>query len=105
MPVSVAALETLEVTFAGRGRGWFVVALAHPTRRDSARTIAGPFTTRGAARGRRRELLDPIEPGRVFCTPFERDCVVVTSPDADENFLALDSNGVECELSIAVVTL
>lgn len=43
--------------------------------------------------------------GDVFATPFEAGCVVTTLPDdASGIFYALDSDGVECSYSVAMVT-
>jgi hypothetical protein len=37
--------------------------------------------------------------GTVFDTPFETGCVVTSLPDQFGSFLALDSDGVECQFS------
>lgn len=44
-----------------------------------------------------------IVPGAVFSTPFESGCVVVTTPDDYGNFDALDSDGVRCQFTLAMV--
>jgi hypothetical protein len=45
----------------------------------------------------------PLPIGTVFDTPAESGCVVTSLPDADGNFLALDSDGVECSFSRVMV--
>lgn len=42
--------------------------------------------------------------GTVFDTPFENGCVAVEAPDDLGNFVALDSDGVECLFFIDMVT-
>jgi len=48
-----------------------------------------------------------LTPGTVFDTPFEDGCTVTTSPGLDsfapKNFLATDSDDVECEFSTVMV--
>lgn len=49
-----------------------------------------------------------LKPGDVFDTPFERGCVVTVSPGdhdlaAPSTFLALDSDGVECQFDTIMV--
>lgn len=55
-----------------------------------------------------RSVIDPseIRPGRVFSTPFESGCVVVTEIIEPEfgSFAALDSDGVLCRFVLAMVT-
>lgn len=45
-----------------------------------------------------------IEPGTRFDTPFEDGCVAVEVPDDLGNFVALDSDGIECLFFIDMVT-
>lgn len=46
-----------------------------------------------------------IHDGIIFDTPFEEGCKVLTEPDGDGEFLALDSTGVECSFSISGMLL
>lgn len=39
----------------------------------------------------------------IFDTEFETGCKVITEPDADGNFNAYDSDGVECQFNIEMV--
>ena len=41
--------------------------------------------------------------GQVFATTYESGCIVVTLPDSDGNFVALDSDGVECDFCVSMV--
>jgi hypothetical protein len=41
--------------------------------------------------------------GMQFATPFEAGCVVTTLPDKDGDFLAFDSDGVECSFHVNMV--
>lgn len=41
-----------------------------------------------------------IQVGVIFDTPFEKGCKVRTEPDANGEFLGLDSDGVECSFSV-----
>lgn len=41
--------------------------------------------------------------GDTFATPAESGCVVTGEPDAEGGFLALDSDGVECRFSLAMI--
>jgi len=41
--------------------------------------------------------------GDVFNTEFESGCVVITTPDLDGNFDALDSDGVRCGFNVRMV--
>lgn len=40
---------------------------------------------------------EPLKIGDRFDTPYEQGCTVTSLPDRDGNFLALDSEGVECQ--------
>jgi hypothetical protein len=55
-----------------------------------------------------RDLAALLTTGTIFDTPFESGCTVTVSPlDHDAatlNFIALDSDGVECEFDIRMVT-
>lgn len=51
---------------------------------------------------RKRKSVELIE-GTEFDTPFERGCIVVTLPDGLGTFIALDSDGVECEFTLDMV--
>jgi len=42
--------------------------------------------------------------GMVFDTPFETNCIVTAGIDSEGKFLALDSDGVECEYVAEMVT-
>lgn len=42
--------------------------------------------------------------GTVFNTPFESNCVVTSEIDTEGNFLAKDSEGVECEFSTEMIS-
>lgn len=42
-------------------------------------------------------------PGAVFSTPFESGCLVVSAPDDEGSFDALDSDGVLCRFSLQMV--
>ena len=44
-----------------------------------------------------------MEIGQVFNTPFEEGCVVTGAADADGNFMAKDSDGVECRFNEVMV--
>jgi hypothetical protein len=41
--------------------------------------------------------------GMMFDTAYEQGCVVVSLPDAQGNFIALDSDGVECDFHVSMV--
>jgi hypothetical protein len=43
--------------------------------------------------------------GDTFNTPFEKGCVVTEEPDERGQFLALDSDGVECSFHVKMVSL
>lgn len=43
--------------------------------------------------------------GQRFCTPYEHGCIVTSLPDEDGEFLALDSDGVECSFNVDMITL
>ena len=45
-----------------------------------------------------------IHTGDTFGTPYERGCVALEEPDEYGNFLATDSDGVECAYSTSMVT-
>lgn len=52
-------------------------------------------------------LLAPLPhpvPGDRFGTEFESGCVATTAPDENGDFLALDSDGVECLFHVSMVT-
>jgi hypothetical protein len=42
--------------------------------------------------------------GTLFETPFEVGCKSLTLPDADGAFTALDSEGVECDYTITMIS-
>jgi hypothetical protein len=44
-----------------------------------------------------------IRKGVKFDTPFEKDCVALEAPNSHGSFLAVDSDGVECDFHIAMV--
>lgn len=44
-----------------------------------------------------------IAPGTVFNTAAENGCVALAAPDYMGNFMARDSDGVECEFSMVMV--
>lgn len=46
-----------------------------------------------------------ISIGQVFNTAYESGCVVVSLPDSNGNFVALDSDGVECEFHVSMVVM
>ena len=50
------------------------------------------------------EIAKNLKPGTIFATPFESGCIVVTEPNEDGGFLALDSDKVECWFSVVMVT-
>jgi hypothetical protein len=41
--------------------------------------------------------------GDIFDTPFETGCVVTEPVDSDGNFVAIDSDGVECNYTVRMV--
>lgn len=43
------------------------------------------------------------EVGQVFATPYESGCVVTALPEDNGNFMALDSDGVECMFNLVMV--
>ena len=45
-----------------------------------------------------------LQPGVTFDTEAERNCEVVTPPDAEGNFTAFNSDHVECRFQIEMVT-
>jgi hypothetical protein len=52
----------------------------------------------------REKLVAALVPGALFDTPFEDRCRVTSAPDPTNNynFIALDSEGVECTYSLAI---
>lgn len=42
--------------------------------------------------------------GQVFSTPYESGCVVTELPESNGNFMALDSDGVECLFNLVMVS-
>ena len=46
---------------------------------------------------------DQLTVGTEFATPFEAGCVVTQEPDPRGEFLARDSDGVECAYSVDMV--
>lgn len=51
--------------------------------------------------GEREPLVAPV--GCLFDTVAERGCTATSEPDAVGNFLAVDSDGVECEFSTQMI--
>ena len=49
------------------------------------------------------DLVAKLAPGATFATPFESGCVVIDAPDSDGNFLAWDSDQVQCWYSTEMV--
>lgn len=52
----------------------------------------------------RRVAAENIERGTVFDTTFESGCIARTNPDRDGNFIALDSDGIDCRFNVTMVT-
>jgi hypothetical protein len=46
---------------------------------------------------------DALIIGTKFDTPYENDCIVTRAPDESGNFMARDSDGIECEFHISMV--
>ena len=46
-----------------------------------------------------------IKVGTVFDTEYESSCVAVSEPNADGEFIAKDSDGVECWFNVSMVTV
>lgn len=44
-----------------------------------------------------------MEIGMKFDTNYETGCIVVALPDAQGNFVGLDSDGVECEFHVSMI--
>ena len=44
-----------------------------------------------------------LQPGRIFATPAEVGCVVLTTPDDLGTFDGLDSDGVRCSFHVDMV--
>lgn len=48
-------------------------------------------------------LADKIKAGAIFNTRAEVGCIVVSQPDFHGNFVANDSDGIECEFHVGMV--
>jgi hypothetical protein len=44
-----------------------------------------------------------ISKGVAFDTPYEKGCVALEAPNSHGSFLALDSDGIECDFHVAMV--
>lgn len=77
--------------------------MSAPLTPDEARVMS-----RTQLRAHIASLRPLIVPGAVFDTDVEQGCVVITAPEYvwapdDDNFIALDSEGVRCSFSIVMV--
>lgn len=41
--------------------------------------------------------------GDTFSTLYEKRCIVITLPDSEGEFIALDSDGVECSFHVSMI--
>ena len=75
--------------------------------RDSGDALAALERARRAQESRQQkhdvQLRLGLKPGMVFRTAHEQGCVVVTEPNDQGEFRALDTDGVECAYSIEMI--